>query len=69
MVHYCSDCLYHDLEPDSFPCKKCSEHDMWTPQIDNLKPDEILSTILKNQFTMLLELGHLRNEIESLKKE
>lgn len=72
----CGNCMYGDLASDAEPCKDCSRYFAnssnklyWMPEIEKIEdPFERMGAILKNQTYIMLEIGHLREELNKFKE-
>lgn len=69
----CDNCLYYELDIDALPCADCckqhtfSHYSYWAPEIDKITdPFKRLGELLKSQTYLLLEIGRLKEELNSL---
>jgi hypothetical protein len=73
MEQKCSNCRYEEFDSDAFPCRDCcncssvSRHLYWAKAIENIdERAEVIKALLETQTLMLLEIGRLRGELNSL---
>lgn len=67
MEHVCSSCEFHNLDRDTFPCKKCSrwfvynDTDYWVGDINHMTDSsEMLRMILRNQVATMKEISKIK---------
>lgn len=73
MERCCSNCRYYELNIDQYPCAECSkqhvvkDHSHWAPDFGDITdPFERLGALAEMQTYLLLEVGHLRDELHNL---